>query len=121
MQYAAYILIGLCAGLLGGFVGIGGGIVVIPAPILLPGYDQLRAQGTSLGVLCIPVSLFGFMQYWRNPAVQLDLWAIGVIAFGFAFGGYFGGKLANQLDPLLMRKLFSCFLVVIAVYLFFKK
>jgi uncharacterized membrane protein YfcA len=121
MQYAVLLLVGLAAGLLGGFVGVGGGIIMVPALVMLLGYSQLKAQGTSLGVLCLPVSLLGFLQYWKNPDFRLDLWAIATIALGFLAGGYFGGRWANQIDPLLMRKLFAGLLVIVAVYLFMKK
>ena len=121
MQYAILIGVGVAAGLLGGFVGVGGGIIMVPALVMLLGYSQLKAQGTSLGVLCLPVSILGFLQYWKNPELNLDLWAIVAIAAGFLVGGHFGGKWANQLDPLLMRKVFSVFLVCVATYLFFKR
>jgi uncharacterized membrane protein YfcA len=121
MQYAAYIAIGLGAGLLGGFFGVGGGIILIPGLILLCGYDQLRAQGTSLGVLLLPIGLFGFLQYWRNPSVQIDLLAVLFISLAFALGAYFGGRWANQLDANVMRKGFAVFIVCVGTYLFFRK
>jgi hypothetical protein len=76
MEYLAYIAVGVAAGLLSGFFGVGGGIILIPGLVLLLGYNQLQAQGTSLGVLLLPVTLFGFLQYYRNPEVQINLLAI---------------------------------------------
>ena len=117
----AYLAIGLSAGLLGGFFGVGGGILIIPGLVILLGYDQLRAQGTSLGILLLPVGLLGFLQYWKNPAVHIDLWAVAFIALAFTVGAMFGGKWANHLDMNLMRKGFAVFVVIVGTYLFFKR
>ena len=70
----------LCAGVAGGFVGLGGGIVIIPALVYLFGYPQMKAQGTSLALMLPPIGILGFLQYWNNPKVQIDLWAAGLIA-----------------------------------------
>jgi uncharacterized membrane protein YfcA len=121
MHFVFYALIGVAAGILSGFMGVGGGIIIVPLLILLLGYDQLSAQGTSLGVLVLPVVLMGFLQYYRNPAVNINLVAVGVIALTFVAGGYLGGRLANQLDPVLVRKCFAVFIVINAGYLFFKR
>ena len=121
MEYLAYIAVGVAAGLLSGFFGVGGGIILIPGMVLLLGYNQLQAQGTSLGVLLLPVTLFGFLQYWRNPEVQINLWAILCIGMAFALAAYFGGRWANQLDMTLLRKFFAVFIAVVSVYLFFKR
>jgi uncharacterized protein len=121
MQYVIFALIGLTAGVLGGFVGVGGGIVIIPALVYLCGYDQLKAQGTSLAILLPPIGILGFLQYWKNPAVQIDLWAAGLIAALFIVGGYFGGKWANVLDAALVRKIFSIVLMASALQMFFKR
>ncbi len=100
---------------------MGGGIVIIPALVYLCGYDQLKAQGTSLAILLPPIGLLAFWQYWRNPAVQIDLWAAGAIAAMFLLGGYFGGRWANMLDVVLVRKVFAVILMVTAVQMFFKR
>ena len=121
MIYIGYAILGGLAGLLSGFVGVGGGLIIIPALVLLFGYDQLRAQGTSLAVLLPPIGILGFLQYWKNPAVQIDLWAAGTIAFTLMFGALYGAKWANQLDPLITRKAFACIMAASAVYLFFKR
>lgn len=120
MIYIGYALVGLSAGILGGFVGLGGGIVIIPALIYFFGYDQLKAQGTSLAILLPPIGILAFLQYWHNPKVQIDLWAAGAIAAAFLIGGYFGGKWANVLDTHLVRKAFAILLMITAVQMFLK-
>lgn len=110
--YLGFAAVGLAAGILGGFVGLGGGIVIIPALIYLFGFDQLKAQGTSLAILLPPIGILAFLQYWSNPQVDIDLWAAGVIAGAFVVGGYFGGKWANTIDPNLVKIGFSIMLLV---------
>jgi uncharacterized membrane protein YfcA len=121
MQYLLYALIGVASGIMSGFFGIGGGIIIIPLLVLLLGYDQLKAQGTSLGILLAPIGVFGFLQYWNNPNIKMDVAAIVAIALFFAGGALVGGKLANSLDVTTMRKVFALFLVVVGVYQFFRK
>jgi uncharacterized membrane protein YfcA len=120
MEYVGYALVGSLAGVLAGFVGVGGGLIIIPALVLFFSYDQLRAQGTSLAVLLPPIGILGFLQYWRNPAVDINLWAAAVIAVTLMLGAHFGAVWANRLDPLLVRKCFSVIMGASAVYLFFK-
>jgi uncharacterized membrane protein YfcA len=72
-------------------------------------------------VLIPPVALLAFLQYYKNPAVRIDFLAAGFIALGVLLGGLFGGRLANQLDPSLVRKAFSVFLVGVGIYLFMKR
>jgi uncharacterized membrane protein YfcA len=121
MQYVFYALIGVLSGIMSGFFGIGGGIIIIPLLVLLLGYDQLKAQGTSLGILLAPIGIFGFLQYWRNPALKMDFVAIAAIAVCFAGGALLGGKWANSLDVTTMRRVFAVFLVVVGVYQFLRK
>ncbi len=120
MEYVGYALVGMVAGVLSGFVGVGGGLIIVPALVLIFSYDQLRAQGTSLAVLLPPIGVLGFLQYWKNPAVHIDLWAAGIIALMLMLGAHFGGKWANALDPMIVRKSFALIMAASAVYLFFK-
>lgn len=119
MDVLVYLLIGIGAGIVGGFFGIGGGVVILPALIMLQGFSQKMAQGTSLVALIAPVGLFALFNYYKEN--QVDLRAGGLIALGFLGGGYFGSKIALGLDENLLRKGFSIFLVLIAIQLFFKK
>lgn len=114
------LLIGLAAGMLGGLVGIGGGIVIVPALIYLMGYSPKMAQGTSLGILLLPVGILAVWQFWKQGYV--DTKAVGLVALGFVVGGYFGSKLALSLPQETLKKLFAMLLILIAVkMLFFDK
>ena len=111
------IIIGLVAGTLGGMVGLGGGIILIPALILIMKLDQQTAQGTSIAVMLPPIGLFAVYNYYKAGYVNMKY--AFVIAMAFMVGGYFGSSLALKLSPDVMRKVFSVVLVVIAIKMFF--
>lgn len=111
------IVIGLVAGSLGGMVGLGGGIILIPALILLLKLDQQTAQGTSIAVMLPPIGLFAVYNYYKAGYVNTK-YAL-IIAAAFMVGGYFGSLLALRLSADTMRKVFSLILVLIAVKMFF--
>lgn len=114
------LLIGLGAGMLGGLVGIGGGIVIVPALIYLLGFTPKLAQGTSLGILLLPVGILAVWQFWRQGYV--DVKAVGFVALGFVVGGYFGSKLALSLPQETLKKVFAIILIAISIkMLFFDK
>lgn len=120
MEYVGYALVGMCAGVLAGFVGVGGGLIIVPALVLFFSYSQHQAQGTSLAVLLPPIGILGFLQYWKNPAVDINLWAAGIIALMLMLGAHFGGMWANMLNPMIVRKCFAVLMMISAAYLFFK-
>jgi uncharacterized membrane protein YfcA len=128
LHYLAYFITGLICGTLGGFMGIGGGALLIPILTFLFAYDQRSAQGMSLAVLLLPIGFLSFWQYWKNPAVhspgmaQLSLVAAAVLALGFFLGGYLGGKGANAVaDVNTLRRGFAIFLVCMGTYMYFVK
>lgn len=114
------LAIGLAAGFLSSLVGIGGGIVIVPALVLIFGLSQKMAQGTSLAMLSLPVAFIGAYNYYKEGQVN---WKIALIlAVAFVAGGYFGSKVALGLDANIIKKVFAVFMIVIAVkYLFFDK
>ena len=111
------IIIGLVAGTLGGMVGLGGGIILIPALILIMKLDQQTAQGTSIAIMLPPIGLFAVYNYYKAGYVNMKY--AFVIAMAFMVGGYFGSSLALKLSPDVMRKVLSVVLVVIALKMFF--
>jgi uncharacterized membrane protein YfcA len=102
------IVIGLAAGILSGLVGVGGGIIIVPALIFFLGFTQLQAQGTSLGLLLLPVGLFAVINYYRSG--HIDLRVIGVMSLAFVAGGWIGSKLALRFDQDTVKKIFAIFL-----------
>ncbi|MEO6612976.1 MAG: sulfite exporter TauE/SafE family protein [Chitinophagaceae bacterium] len=113
------LLIGLAAGVLSGLVGVGGGIVMVPALVFFMKYTQHQAQGTSLAVLTLPVVIIASLYYYhecQKAGAPIDLKVVGLIAAGFLVGGYFGSKLALVIDQALLKKIFA----VILFYTAFK-
>ncbi|MGN7723344.1 TSUP family transporter [Chitinophaga sp. 22620] len=114
------ILLGLVAGIFSGVVGIGGGIILIPALVYFFGLSQHEAQGTSLGMLMLPVGFLAVLQYYKQGFVDYKL--VLFIALGFVAGGFIGGRLAVTLPETLVKKVFALFMIAVAVkMLFFDK
>lgn len=111
------ITIGIAAGILSGLIGIGGGIIIVPALVFFLGFSQLQAQGTSLGILLLPVGLLAVFQFYKSG--YIDLRAVGIVALAFLAGGYFGSKIALSIPQEMVRKIFAILLIVIAVRMLF--
>jgi uncharacterized membrane protein YfcA len=107
------LLIGLAAGVLGGMVGVGGGLIVVPALVFFFGFTQHEAQGTSLGLLVLPVALFGMLNYYKQGYV--DFKVVGLLAFSFLIGSYFGSKWTLSLPQETIKKYFAILLFYTAV------
>jgi uncharacterized protein len=112
-----YFAIGIVAGVLSGLFGIGGGIVIVPALILLAQMPVLTATGTSLGALLLPVGALGAWTYYRNG--HLDVRAAALVAAGLASGVIFGAQFAQGVAPVVLKRAFAVFLVVVAVRMWF--
>ena len=113
-----FIAIGLAAGVLAGMFGIGGGIVIGPALILLAKFPPQMATGTSLGALLLPVGALGAWEYYRrgNLNITASLW----LALGVFLGSWFGARLAHTLTGPQLQKAFAIFLVLIAIRVWMK-
>jgi uncharacterized protein len=110
--------LGLFVGILVGLLGIGGGVVLVPALVYLLHYDQHLAQGTSLLIMLPPIGLGALRTYWKNG--QVDLLAGIYCAIGFLLGGYVGGLIAVPMPSYQLRGIFGCFMVFSAVLLWSK-
>ncbi|MGA3134432.1 MAG: sulfite exporter TauE/SafE family protein [Terracidiphilus sp.] len=113
------LLVGLVVGMVSGVVGIGGGVLFIPALIWLLGMDQHKAQGTSLGALLAPVGIFAFWEYYRNG--NADLRVALLLAVGFLVGGYFGAVAAQHIPEVWLRRIFAVTLVAIGGRMWFSR
>lgn len=118
MTAAVVLLLGLGAGVLVGLLGIGGGVVLVPAMVYLLHMDQHLAQGTSLFILLPPIGLGALREYWKSG--QVDLKAGVLCALGFLFGGYAGSKIAIPMDSRHLKGFFGCFLILSAALLWRK-
>ncbi len=112
-----FILVGLAAGVLSGLFGIGGGVVIVPALILIGRLSPITATGTSLAALLLPVGALGAYEYYKRGHLEIGaaLW----VALGLFFGAWVGAKLAHELSPVQLKRAFAVFLVLIAGRMWF--
>jgi len=102
------LLIGLFAGILSGLVGVGGGLIIVPALIFFLGYSQHQAQGTSLGLLLLPVGILAVLNYYNKG--YIDIKVVAIMSIAFIFGGWLGSKIALRLPADAVKKIFAVFL-----------
>jgi uncharacterized protein len=115
----ACILLGLIAGTLSGLIGIGGGVIIVPALIFIFGLSQQQAQGTTLALLIPPVGILAAWSYFKHGYVDLRIAAL--ICVGFIIGGFIGGKFATQLPAKALSRVFGVFLIGIALKMILSK
>jgi uncharacterized membrane protein YfcA len=110
-----FVLIGLLAGVLSGLFGVGGGILIVPALVLLADFTHKSALGTSLGALLLPVGLLGAYTYWQHGNVDIRVSLL--LAGGLFLGVFAGARLAHVLSTPTLQRLFAVFMVVMAARL----
>ena len=99
------IVVGLAAGVLSGMVGVGGGIIVVPALVIFLGFSQHQAQGTSLGLLLLPVGILAVMNYYNKGFI--DIKVVAIMSIAFILGGWLGSKLSLSLPQDTVKKIFA--------------
>ncbi len=107
------MLLGMVAGYFSGLVGIGGGVIIVPALVLLFGFSQHNAQGTTLALLVPPIGILGALTYYQKGYV--DVKSAAFICVGFLVGGYLGGKLALALPDYILKRVFAVILIGLGV------
>ncbi len=107
------VIIGLASGMLSGLIGVGGGIIIVPALVFFLGFSQLQAQGTSLGLLLLPVGILAVMNYYQKG--HIDLKVVGIMSVAFVLGGYLGSKIALVISEVLIKKIFAVLLIYTAI------
>jgi uncharacterized protein len=113
------LILGIVVGIFSGLIGVGGGIILIPALIYIFGMDQHLAQGTSLAMLLPPTGILAFMEYYKAGKVN---WQLGlIIAAGVFLGGYFGGAWAQEISGPTLRRVFAVALAATAVKMFVQR
>lgn len=111
------LAIGLFSGMLGGLVGIGGGVVLVPALIYILGFSQLNAQGTSLALIMFPVGVLGVINYYKQGHIDFNI--VFILAIGFVVGSFLGSKFAMNIPQALVKKFFAMLMIVIAMKMLF--
>ena len=117
-MFFALMITGLAAGIMSGMVGIGGATIMIPALVLL-GFSQKMAQGTTLFIMLPPISLLAVMQYYKSGYIDIKIATI--VAVFFFIGAFFGGKIAVSVNEVLLRRIFAGFLFAVSIRMFFTR
>jgi len=112
-----YIVLGFVAGVFSGFLGLGGGTILIPVFVFILGFTQHKAQGTTLALMIPPIGLLAAWKYWTKGNVNIKVALF--VCVGFFVGGYLGASLVTYIPDHLLKKLFAVFLMFIAIKMFF--
>lgn len=107
------VIIGLAAGILSGLVGVGGGIIVVPALVFFLNFNQQQAQGTSLGLLLLPVGILAVLNYYKQG--HIDVLVVAIMAVAFVIGGWLGSKWALSLPEVTVKRIFAVILFYSAI------
>ena len=113
------LVIGVIAGMISGFIGVGGGIVIVPALVYILSMDQKTAQGTTLFMFMFPIGLLAVLNYYK--AGNIDYKSAAIMATTFIIGAYFGGKSAIAIDTKLIKQIFGIFIILIGIKMLWNK
>lgn len=113
------LVIGIVAGVVSGFVGIGGGLIIVPALVFFFGMSQHGAQGTSLAMMLPPIGILAVYNY--HKAGHVDLKIAAILAVTFIIGSYFGSRFAVNLSADTLKKIFGVFIILVGIKLIFGK
>ena len=111
------IVIGILSGVLSGMFGVGGGVLIVPALVFFMGMTQHEAQGTSLGLMLLPIGVLAAYNY--HQAGNLNIKYGLIIAGAFVVGGYFGSKLSLTIDQSVLKRVFGILMLLVAIKLIF--
>ena len=111
------LLLGISAGILSGLVGVGGGIIIVPALVLLLGFTQKQAQGTSLAIFLLPVGIIAVAEYYKGGYINIK-YAL-LMAVAFVVGSYFGSKFALIIPGEKLKKIFAFVLMLLSLKMLF--
>lgn len=107
------LVIGLTAGVLSGMVGIGGGIVIVPALVYFFGFSQQSAQGTVLFMFLFPIGILGVYNYYQ--AGYIDWKTAAIMGTTFLVGSFLGSKIAINIDQTMMKRIFGGIILLISI------
>ncbi len=113
------LVLGIVAGLLSGLLGIGGGIIIVPALVFLFGFSQHLAQGTTLALMVPPIGILAAWMYYKQGNV--DLSAAALICIGFVVGSLFGAKFASAVPDLVLKRIFGVLFLAVSVRMIIAK
>jgi uncharacterized protein len=118
MDMLSFIVLGLCAGTFSGLVGIGGGIIIVPALVYLFGLSQHLAQGTTLAIMVPPIGLLAAWAYYKEGYVDFKIALL--VAVGFLAGSYCGSHLALMCSNKTLSRIFGIFITFVGIHIILK-
>ncbi len=118
-QLIIILVIGLMAGLVSGALGVGGGIIIVPALVLFLGFSQHMAQGTSIAILLLPTGILAVLQYYKNGYVDVKVALILMLLF--VVGAYLGSLVSLSLPDKVLKKVFGIFMLLVSLKMVFGK
>ena len=111
-KIVVFLVTGIATGFLSGMMGVGGGSIMVPAMVLLAGFTQHTAQGSSL-LAMVPASIVGAFTHWKLGNVNVNL--IPGLIPGILIGTFLGGSLAHLLAEGILRLVFVAILLWMGV------
>ena len=123
--FITLLIIGLLAGIASGYVGIGGGIIIIPSLIYFLGLDQYQAQGVSLALMLPPIGVLAFYKYYQSGSFNLEIegqivenklliYAFLMAVF-FVVGGWLGAKWSLKTPVHIVKLIFGSFMLYASI------
>jgi len=113
MAIVLYLLLGLIAGILSGLLGIGGGIIIVPALVFLLGFSQHAAQGTTLAMMVPPIGLLAAWMYYSKGYVDIKVAAL--MCIGFFVGGFLGARFATDFSGTTLTRIFGVAMLLVSI------
>lgn len=113
-----FVALGVCAGVVSGMLGVGSGTVIIPALVLLMGFQQKSAQGMCLAAM-VPMVAVGAIRYKLNPSIEVDVASAALLALGGVVGAFVGVEIVTRLPGSVLRKVFACFIIAVGLRMLF--
>ncbi|MCK9573139.1 MAG: sulfite exporter TauE/SafE family protein [Candidatus Omnitrophica bacterium] len=118
-MWIGYVILGLTAGTLSGLLGIGGGLIIIPALVYIFGLTQHQAQGTTLACMVLPIGLLAALKYYHDGNVKINIAML--MCLGFFVGGLLGAMFVNKIPELLLKRIFGIALLLASFRMIFGK
>jgi hypothetical protein len=118
-MWIGYVGLGLLAGTLSGLLGIGGGLILIPALVYVFGLTQHQAQGTTLAFMIPPIGLLAALKYYHDGNVKLNIAML--MCVGFFVGGFLGAMFVDKIPEVLLKRMFGVALLVASLRMIFAK
>jgi uncharacterized membrane protein YfcA len=112
-HWLLFVVVGLVCGIFSATFGVGSGIILVPALVLLFQFPQKTAQGVCLCVM-VPMAMAGAWRYIANPSIVVNFHAAVWLALGGVFGAVIGAYLAGRLPATSLRKMFAVVMIVAA-------